>query len=121
MYICCVQVESAIRPLLDAYFPPLSGVQVLAQPGTFYVASAFTLAVSVIGRKVVTRHWDSLAQGKVLVLLSELFFVLSFSPVKSDIYYVYLPLYGCCITITRPSEVKSETQCSKFHTLYFHR
>ncbi|XP_026204720.1 antizyme inhibitor 1b [Anabas testudineus] len=58
------QVESAIRPLLDAYFPPLSGVQVLAQPGTFYVASAFTLAVSVIGRKVVTRHWDSLAQGE---------------------------------------------------------
>ncbi|XP_040909329.1 antizyme inhibitor 1b [Toxotes jaculatrix] len=58
------QVESAFRPLLDAYFPPLSGVQVLAQPGTFYVASAFSLAVNVIGKKVVTRHWDSLTQGE---------------------------------------------------------
>lgn len=61
-----MQVESAVRLLLDAYFPPLSGVQVLAQPGTFYVASAFTLAVSVIGKKVVTRHWDSLAQGEFI-------------------------------------------------------
>lgn len=58
------QVESAVRPLLDAYFSPLSGVQVLAQPGSFYVASAFSLAVNVIGKKVVTRHWDSLAQGE---------------------------------------------------------
>uniref|UniRef100_A0A8C6TQV7 Antizyme inhibitor 1b n=1 Tax=Neogobius melanostomus TaxID=47308 RepID=A0A8C6TQV7_9GOBI len=44
-------VESAIRPLLDAYFPPLSGVQVLAEPGGFYVASAFSLAVNIIGKK----------------------------------------------------------------------
>ncbi|XP_069032875.1 antizyme inhibitor 1b [Embiotoca jacksoni] len=58
------QVESAIRPLLDVYFPQLSGVQVLAQPGSFYVASAFSLAVNVIGKKVVTRCWDSLTQGE---------------------------------------------------------
>ncbi|NP_001295054.1 antizyme inhibitor 1b [Poecilia formosa] len=58
------QVESAVRPLLDAYFPQRSGVQVLAQPGCFYVASAFTLAVSVIGKEVVTRRWDSLSQGE---------------------------------------------------------
>ncbi|XP_047460907.1 antizyme inhibitor 1b [Mugil cephalus] len=58
------QVESAVRPLLDAYFPQLSGVQVLARPGSFYVASAFSLAVSVIGKKVVSRHWDSLSQGE---------------------------------------------------------
>lgn len=66
MHLLCVQVESAVRPLLDAYFPPLSGVQVLAQPGSFYVASAFSLAVNVIGKKVVTRHWNSLAQGELL-------------------------------------------------------
>ncbi|KAF3707462.1 Antizyme inhibitor 1 [Channa argus] len=58
------QVESAVKPTLDAYFPPLSGVRVLAQPGTFYVASAFTLAVSVIGKKLVTCQWDSLAQDE---------------------------------------------------------
>uniref|UniRef100_A0A3Q2WCY5 Antizyme inhibitor 1b n=1 Tax=Haplochromis burtoni TaxID=8153 RepID=A0A3Q2WCY5_HAPBU len=56
--------QASIRPLLDAYFPQLSGVQVLAQPGSFYVASAFSLAVNIIGKKVVTRHWDSLAQGE---------------------------------------------------------
>ncbi|XP_070840549.1 antizyme inhibitor 1b [Chaetodon trifascialis] len=58
------QVESAVRLLLDAYFSPLSGVQVLAQPGSFYVSSAFSLAVNVIGKKVLTQHWDSLPQGE---------------------------------------------------------
>ncbi|KAF3833874.1 hypothetical protein F7725_025078 [Dissostichus mawsoni] len=51
--------QAAPRCLL----PPMSGVQVLAQPGRFYVASAFSLAVSVIGKKVETRHWDRLTQG----------------------------------------------------------
>lgn len=62
-----MQVESAVRPMLDAYFPSLSGVQVLAQPGIFYVASAITVAVSVIGKKMVAHHWDSLAQGELWV------------------------------------------------------
>lgn len=58
------QVESAVRTLLDAYFPPLSGVQVLAEPGSFYVASTFSLAVNIIGKKLVTCNWDGLAQGE---------------------------------------------------------
>lgn len=53
-----------MRPLLDAYFSPLSGVQLLAQPGSFYVSSAFSLAVSVIGKELVNRGWDSLAPGE---------------------------------------------------------
>lgn len=57
-------MESAVRPLLDAYFSPLSGVQVLAQPGSFYVSSAFSLAVSVIGKELVNRGWDSLTPGE---------------------------------------------------------
>nr|XP_061808520.1 antizyme inhibitor 1-like [Nerophis lumbriciformis] len=57
------QVESAIVPLLDAYFPSLSGVHVLAQPGAFYAASAFSLAVNVIGKEAATRRWDGLASG----------------------------------------------------------
>ncbi|KAL6456868.1 hypothetical protein MHYP_G00338310 [Metynnis hypsauchen] len=47
------QVHAAIRPLLEAYFPVTSGVRVIAEPGTFYVSSSFTLAVNVIGKKVV--------------------------------------------------------------------
>lgn len=56
-------MESALKPLIDAYFSPLSGVQVLAQPGNFYVAPAFCLAVTVMGKKLVNRRWDDLAQG----------------------------------------------------------
>ncbi|XP_062870776.1 antizyme inhibitor 1b isoform X2 [Trichomycterus rosablanca] len=41
---------AAIRPLLEDYFPVGSGVRVIAEPGTFYVSSSFTLAVNVIGK-----------------------------------------------------------------------
>ncbi|KAJ7991974.1 hypothetical protein DPEC_G00289410 [Dallia pectoralis] len=58
------QVHSAVQPLLDAYFPSMSGVQVIAEPGSYYVSSAFTLAVNIIG-KVVTRDWSGLAQDKI--------------------------------------------------------
>lgn len=73
-----MQVESAIRPVLDAYFPQRSGVQVLAQPGCFYVASAFTLAVSVIGKEVVNRCWEGLYHSEMLNSLFALFFFFSF-------------------------------------------
>ncbi|KAJ8386323.1 hypothetical protein AAFF_G00175190 [Aldrovandia affinis] len=49
------QIEAAIRPLLDIYFPPLSGVHIMAEPGSYYVSSSFTLAVSIIGKEVVCR------------------------------------------------------------------
>ncbi|KAM8884263.1 antizyme inhibitor 1b [Synchiropus picturatus] len=58
------QVESAIRPLLESYFPPLSGIQLVAQPGSFYVSSAFRLAVNVIAKKVLSHHWDHLTHGE---------------------------------------------------------
>ncbi|CAL9691471.1 unnamed protein product [Knipowitschia caucasica] len=57
------QVESTIRPLLDAYFPPLSGAQMFAEPGNFYVASALSLAVNVIGKKLATCPWDGPVEG----------------------------------------------------------
>lgn len=44
-----------MKPLLEAYFPPMSGVCVIAEPGSFYVSSAFTLAVNVIDKQVVAR------------------------------------------------------------------
>ncbi|XP_024250968.1 antizyme inhibitor 1b [Oncorhynchus tshawytscha] len=59
------QVHTTVRLLLDAYFPTLSGVQVIAQPGSYYVSSAFTLAVNVIGKKVVARDWNGLAQDEL--------------------------------------------------------
>ncbi|KAK6324308.1 hypothetical protein J4Q44_G00066470 [Coregonus suidteri] len=59
------QVHTSVRLLLDASFPALSGVQVIAQPGSYYVSSAFTLAVNVIGKKVVARDWSCQAQEEL--------------------------------------------------------
>ncbi|XP_044145943.1 ornithine decarboxylase 1-like [Bufo gargarizans] len=47
------EVTSVINPALDKYFPVDSGVQIIAEPGRYYVASAFTLAVNIIAKKVV--------------------------------------------------------------------
>lgn len=44
---------------LAKWFPAGSGVKVIAEPGTFYVASASTLAVAVIGKKVVKRKYST--------------------------------------------------------------
>ncbi|XP_052605297.1 ornithine decarboxylase-like, partial [Peromyscus californicus insignis] len=41
---------------LDKYFPPDSGVRVIAELGRYYVASAFTLAVNIIAKKVVWKE-----------------------------------------------------------------
>lgn len=56
------QIEDVVGPLLDAYFPALSGVTVIAEPGNFFVSSAFTLAVNLIGKKVLSRNWNGLPQ-----------------------------------------------------------
>ncbi|XP_035287120.1 antizyme inhibitor 1b [Anguilla anguilla] len=50
------QVVAAVQPLLDVYFPPLSGVDVVAELGSYYVSSSFTLAVNIIGKEVLHQH-----------------------------------------------------------------
>ncbi|KAM9164171.1 antizyme inhibitor 1 isoform 1-T2 [Pangshura tecta] len=47
------EVNHVISPLLDVYFPEESGVNVIAEPGCYYVSSAFTLAVNIIAKKAV--------------------------------------------------------------------
>ncbi|XP_061098487.1 antizyme inhibitor 1-like isoform X1 [Conger conger] len=49
------QVHGSVTPLLDMYFPSVSGVALIAEPGGYYVSSAFTLAVNIIGKEVVAR------------------------------------------------------------------
>ena len=39
---------------LDKYFPEDS-IQIIAEPGRYFVASAFTIGVNVIAKRVVTR------------------------------------------------------------------
>lgn len=57
------QTHAAIRPLLEAYFPVMSGVQVIAEPGTFYLSSSFTLVVNVLDKKLVARDLHGESKG----------------------------------------------------------
>lgn len=50
--------------MVDLYFPPSSGVCIIAEPGSFFVSSAFTLAVNVISKEMVARDSLDQAHGK---------------------------------------------------------
>ncbi|XP_012869245.1 PREDICTED: ornithine decarboxylase [Dipodomys ordii] len=50
------EITSVINPALDKYFPSDSGVKIIAEPGRYYVASAFTLAVNIIAKKIVWKE-----------------------------------------------------------------
>ncbi|CAO2597266.1 Ornithine decarboxylase [Lemmus lemmus] len=45
------EITSVVIPALDKYFPSDSGVRAIAEPGRYYVTSAFTLAVNTIAKK----------------------------------------------------------------------
>ncbi|KAM4795807.1 antizyme inhibitor 2 [Rhinophrynus dorsalis] len=47
------EFASVINPALDLYFPEGSAVEIIAEPGRYYVASAFALAVNIIAKKEV--------------------------------------------------------------------
>uniref|UniRef100_A0AAQ5YG87 Orn/DAP/Arg decarboxylase 2 N-terminal domain-containing protein n=1 Tax=Amphiprion ocellaris TaxID=80972 RepID=A0AAQ5YG87_AMPOC len=46
-------INSAVMSMVDLYFPPSTGVSIIAEPGSFFVSSAFTLAVNIISKEVV--------------------------------------------------------------------
>lgn len=48
-------INSAVMSMVDLYFPPSTGVSIIAEPGSFFVSSAFTLAVNIISKEVVAR------------------------------------------------------------------
>ncbi|XP_042248249.1 ornithine decarboxylase-like [Thunnus maccoyii] len=50
------EFSEVINGALDKFFPPDSGVQIIAEPGRYYVESAFTLAVNVIAKRVDIDH-----------------------------------------------------------------
>ncbi|XP_064159583.1 ornithine decarboxylase-like isoform X2 [Anguilla rostrata] len=57
------EFTAVVNPALDKYFPADSVVQVIAEPGRYYVTSAYTLAVNIIAKKVVIRE-QSACNGK---------------------------------------------------------
>ncbi|KAM9309325.1 LOW QUALITY PROTEIN: antizyme inhibitor 1-like [Pholidichthys leucotaenia] len=46
-------INTAVRSMMDVYFPPSVGVSIIAEPGSFFVSTAFTLAVSVISKETM--------------------------------------------------------------------
>jgi len=49
------EICAVLRPALDMYFPENMNVRIIAEPGRFFVASAFTLALNVIARRALTK------------------------------------------------------------------
>lgn len=49
------KVNQMLKPMLDMYFPRSTGLSIIAEPGAYYVSSAFTLAVNIIDKKTVAR------------------------------------------------------------------
>lgn len=67
------QITAVINPALDKYFPADGGVRVIAEPGRFYVASAYTLVVNIIAKKVIMNE-EPAYDGNSRVLEHELGF-----------------------------------------------
>ncbi|XP_069742393.1 ornithine decarboxylase isoform X2 [Narcine bancroftii] len=61
------EIGAVVNSALDKYFPIDCGVGIIAEPGRFYVASAYTLCANIIAKKVVfsdqnsSDDWNSLA------------------------------------------------------------
>uniref|UniRef100_A0A3B5A0X3 ornithine decarboxylase n=1 Tax=Stegastes partitus TaxID=144197 RepID=A0A3B5A0X3_9TELE len=90
-----------INAALDKYFPPGSGVEVIAEPGRYYVESAFTLAVNVVAKRVVADEVDE-QNSKCEDMRRN-------SPDKAMMYYINDGVYGSmsCITFD-PAHSKLE-------------
>ncbi|ORX91372.1 hypothetical protein K493DRAFT_317309 [Basidiobolus meristosporus CBS 931.73] len=54
------EIASILRTAMAQLFPPGCGVRIVAEPGRYFVSSAFVLACNVMARRMVTR--DSNAQ-----------------------------------------------------------
>lgn len=49
---------AVLGPCVDKYFPISSGVRVIAEPGRYFVSSAFTLAVNIVGRRITQKQHE---------------------------------------------------------------
>ncbi|XP_075764620.1 antizyme inhibitor 2 isoform X2 [Pelodiscus sinensis] len=96
------EIAATINSALDLYFPEGCGVEIIAKPGRYYVASAFTLAVTVISKQEVP--WDLLSSDDEEP-----------SRKKSFLYYINDGLYGSfsCIFFdhTCPTPVLHKKPC----------
>ncbi|XP_065123488.1 ornithine decarboxylase 1-like isoform X2 [Paramisgurnus dabryanus] len=50
------EIAAVVNSALDKYFPADCNVRVIAEPGRYYVESAYTLAVNIIAKKVMMKE-----------------------------------------------------------------
>uniref|UniRef100_S4RRH2 ornithine decarboxylase n=1 Tax=Petromyzon marinus TaxID=7757 RepID=S4RRH2_PETMA len=50
------EIAAVVNSALDTHFPAGCGVNIISEPGRYYVMSAFTLATNVIGKKTVWKY-----------------------------------------------------------------
>lgn len=53
------EITAVLRNSLDQYYPEGCGVSIIAEPGRYFVASAFTLTVNIIAKRAVTDSEDT--------------------------------------------------------------
>lgn len=52
------EIANVVNESLDIHFPPSCGVTIIAEPGRYFVSSAFTIGVNVIAMRVKSRDQD---------------------------------------------------------------
>ena len=82
------EICESLAPALDLHFPAETGVRIIAEPGRFFVASAFTLVVNIFSKKTVAR--DSVAEDGTVKDHREL----TANDEPMHMYYVNDGVYG---------------------------
>lgn len=64
-------MASVLRNALDEYFPPHLGVSIIAEPGRYFVASAFTIACNIIARRTVEDPQQAALPASYMVYVND--------------------------------------------------
>ena len=82
------QIAQDVSSSLEKHFPHEAVLEIIAEPGRYMVASAFTIGVNIIAKRTVTQRGNNSDEGNCLVttltlpLLLLIFFY--FSPDKTS-------------------------------------
>ncbi|XP_034027843.1 ornithine decarboxylase-like [Thalassophryne amazonica] len=83
------QIAENINVTLDEFFPSKSGVQIIAEPGQYFVDIAFTLAVTVIAKNIIVEEGDGEDDN----------------PDKEIVYFINDGIYGSMSDLQSPHPI----------------
>lgn len=86
------EISHAINKALDEHFPDDGNIRIIAEPGRYYVASAYTLATNIIAVR------DMIDPGEFIVRMKPFLIILFSSSIETNkmtyMYYVNDGVYG---------------------------